>query len=144
MKKAVFVFLCCVFFLSACAKLDYDNLSPGVDDSMLSNEVISDIREEGPLHGSSTFTVLFINKTGKELGYGFENRVEVYQNGGWYLVPKKENAASVHMLFVVLKPYETNEFTVDLSCSYAPLAPGRYRYLKNIGGLYTIAEFTVI
>ncbi len=148
MKKATVTALILVLILSisGCsdgASWDTSRMEKGIDISGMTSKAVSAVLEEVVVTSDpQILTLMLTNHTAEELGYGLEPHLEVQVEGEWYVVPTKEGTG-VMAIGILLPPYGTNEYDVNLNDYYGDLKAGHYRYLKTFTDGIVGVEFDI-
>ena len=129
--------------LHACARPAGTAPSPyGEEDFDQSGDVV--LRVEYPVYDKSVSSYRYFveNHTGESLTFGPRYEIEVWRDGGWQSLPPAEDAAWSDQSYTAA-PGETWENAFSFfPYDYTP-ADGRYRLVKEIGGVLCRAEFTI-
>jgi len=131
MKRILIAFLALLIFLTftACNSVSEIEIDESGDIVITPNGEISSI--------SGSFTIK--NNTDKEFCFGREFFIEVYKRGMWYHAYGPGDAPAEQC---ILSAGET--MTLPENWTYGiKLAPGKYRFVKEIDGKHYAAEFEI-
>ncbi|MBQ3125841.1 MAG: hypothetical protein IJC15_02115 [Clostridia bacterium] len=87
-------------------------------------------------------SVTIRNYTDSPIEYGAEWSLEMKRGGGWVTLPFKENVGWIGLAYG-LGVGASSSFRVNTSILARPLTEGRYRIIKEIGGVAYAGEFSV-
>ena len=73
------------------------------------------------------------NLTDKDYTYGAAQRLEIWQDGHWCVIPDKQDFVTMQLL--TLPANTTDEVTFNFANHYDKLGDGRYRIVMNFSGM---------
>ena len=73
------------------------------------------------------------NLTNKDYTYGAAQRLEIWQDGHWFMIPDKQDFVTMQLL--TLPANATDEVTFNFADHYDKLGDGRYRIVMNFSSM---------
>jgi len=148
MKKTVLLLfgLICAGLLAACTGiLDISKLEKSPYDAANQSTLVAMTADAPEVAADASVQFTFVNASDTEYAFGLEPHLEIFSEGGWYVIPPREDAAW-NDIAMILAPGGTAEYTLDLKFMYEDLPTGQYRLVKELyaeEGTFVTAQFKI-
>lgn len=149
MKKSIGIVVMVVLMLTmaACAQgPDIGSLTLSEYGELNDAGIVMRIVDETVTTRTDSVTIAYSNHTDTEVVFGKEPHLEIENEGSWYVVPVKEDAAWEEIAYI-LPPGESEEKEFALKSYYGTLDPGHYRIVKTFfsdsGNVTAAVEFDI-